>query len=166
MTVHRSWGRGDPSGRSRTARRCCSNCPVTAPSIDQWPELCGRIASSLTTKAGSSRPSHLEQLDGEHPGDVELAGHAQRRVHGIRRQAGVQPGAGASTSVQMPSVCTVSTTGQAAAWPEGLRATSTASSRRNGTRSSRSRPVPSAAARSSQSASSSADAATRTPLPS
>ena len=38
-------------------------------------------------------------------------------------------GAGASTSVQMPSVCTVSTTGHAAAWPDGLRARSTASSR-------------------------------------
>ena len=54
--------------------------------------------------------------------------------------AGSIPGAGASTSVQIPSVCTVSTTGHAAAWPEGLRATRTASSRPNATRSSRSTP--------------------------
>ena len=50
-----------PSGRSSTARRCCSNWLVTAPSMVQWPELCGRIASSLTSTArrtagGARRP--------------------------------------------------------------------------------------------------------------
>ncbi len=53
MTLQRRVGDGSPSGRSSTARRCCSNWLVTAPSMLQWPVLCGRIASSLT----SSRPS-------------------------------------------------------------------------------------------------------------
>ena len=44
-----------PSGRSRTARRWFSNWLVTAPSWVQWPVLCGRIASSLT----STRPSRV-----------------------------------------------------------------------------------------------------------
>ena len=60
----------------------------------------------------------------------------------------------------MPSVCTVSTTGQAAAWPDGLRAMSTASSRTKSTFSSRSRPPstgPGSPTRPSQSASSSAE---------
>ena len=45
-------GAVEPSGRSSTARRWFSNCEVTAPSIVQWPELWGRVATSLT----SSRP--------------------------------------------------------------------------------------------------------------
>ena len=47
------------------------------------------------------------------------------------------PGAGAITSTQIPSCCTVCTTGQAAAWPNGDRATTAASSRRIGTNASR-----------------------------
>ena len=54
----RARGRVSPSGQSSTARRCCSNWLVVAPSIDQWPELCGRIASSLTTRPfGASNSS-------------------------------------------------------------------------------------------------------------
>ncbi len=49
---------------------------------------------------------------------------------------GSRPGAGAITSRQTPSTCTVSTTGQAAACPDGLRATRAASSREKATRSS------------------------------
>ena len=65
------------------------------------------------------RVAHLEHLDREHAGDAELAGDPQRRPRWPRRRAsGSRPGAGASTSVQMPSVCTVSTTGHAAACPE------------------------------------------------
>ena len=41
-------GDGSPSGRSSTARRWFSNWLVRAPSMLQCPELCGRIASSLT----------------------------------------------------------------------------------------------------------------------
>ena len=88
MTVQRSRGRGEPSGRSSTARRCCSNWPVTAPSIDQCPELCGRIASSLTTKPGLA--GQLEQLDGEHAGDVEGTRDPQRRLGGPRGQRRVE----------------------------------------------------------------------------
>ena len=45
----------------------------------------------------------------------------------------------ASTVTQIPSRCTVSTTGHAAPWPNGDRATSAVSSRRIATRSSSSR---------------------------
>ena len=51
-------------------------------------------------------------------------------------RAGSRSGAGASTSTQIPPSCTVSTTGYTATWPNGDRATRTASSRRSGTRSS------------------------------
>ena len=61
-----------------------------------------------------------------------------------RRASAVSPGAGASTSTHWPSACTVSTTGHAAAWPNGERATSAASSRRIGTRSSAISGVPAA----------------------
>src|SRR6266542_998860 len=40
-------GPTSPSGRPVTARRCCSNWLVVAPSIVQCPELCTRGASSL-----------------------------------------------------------------------------------------------------------------------
>ncbi len=67
---------------------------------------------------------HLEQLDGQHPDHVQLA----RRSAGPAGSAAAavsssSPGAGAITSTQMPSCCTVCTTGQAAAWPNGDRAT-------------------------------------------
>ena len=72
--------RVSPSGRSSTARRCCSNWLVRAPSIVQWPLLCGRIASSLTsTPAGG-----VEHLDRHHPGDPESLGDAQRGLPGRR----------------------------------------------------------------------------------
>ena len=58
MTVHGAVAPASPSGRSSTARRCCSNWLVTAPSWLQWPLLCGRIASSLTrTPDGVSNSS-------------------------------------------------------------------------------------------------------------
>ena len=41
-------GAVDPRGRSSTARRWFSNWEVTDPSIVQWPELWGRVATSLT----------------------------------------------------------------------------------------------------------------------
>ena len=42
----------------------------------QWPELCGRIASSLTSSAPSVG---LEQLDREHTDDTEFGGQPQRQ---------------------------------------------------------------------------------------
>ena len=81
-------------------------------------------------------------------------------------RSGCRPGAGAITSVQIPSVCTVSTTGQTAAWPIGLRATSTASSRTKSTRLSASRAEPVACARASQGAAAARSSASRTPFPS
>ncbi len=55
ITVQGARGSGEPRGRSRTARRWFSNWLVTDPSWVQWPVLCGRIASSLT----STRPSRV-----------------------------------------------------------------------------------------------------------
>ena len=71
-------------------------------------------------------------------------------------------GAGAITSAQTPSRCTLSTTGHGRSSPYGRRATSCASSRRKSTSSSASRSSPA----SNQSATSSEDRTTRTPLPS
>ena len=39
-----------PSGKPQMARKCCSNCDVTAPSSVQWPELWTRGAISLTSR--------------------------------------------------------------------------------------------------------------------
>ena len=101
----------------------------------------GELVDDVAAGRPIRRPWHLEHLDGEDAGDVELSGDAQGGLGGDRREVGSRSGAGASTSVQMPSVWTVSTTVQAAAWPEGLRATRTASSRMKSTFSSRSRPL-------------------------
>ena len=105
ITTAGRWLRS-PSGRSSTARRCCSNCDVRAPSMVQWPVLCGRIASSLTRSPGrvsnSSTASTPITPDGRDGGPA-LGGH---------RHAASSSGAGASTSAHMPSRCTVCTTGR------------------------------------------------------
>ena len=77
----------------------------------------------------------LEQLDGQHPDHAEFVGQPQRQRLARRRRVRRRgPGAGAMTSTQMPSRCTVCTTGHAAPWPNGDRATSADSSRRIVTR--------------------------------
>ena len=68
--------RGEPSGRSRTARRCCSNCEVPAPSMPPVPGVV-RPHGQLVDQQAARR---LEQLDGQHPGDAELFGQAQREL--------------------------------------------------------------------------------------
>ena len=91
ITVHGTRASGAPSGRSSTARRWFSNWLVTAPSWVQWPVLCGRIASSLT----STRPSRgLEQLDREHAGDAELARDRHRDLLGLDGERRVEVGRG------------------------------------------------------------------------
>ena len=70
------------------------------------------------------------------------------------------------TSTQIPSDCTVCTTGHAAPWPNGERATSAASSRTIGTSSSASSTVPAAAAAAITSAADAGLVTTHTPLPS
>ena len=52
----------------------------------------------------------VEHLDSEHPGDAEALGDAQGGLLGGQRVV-LRDGAGANTSRQMPSTCTVSTTG-------------------------------------------------------
>ena len=46
---------GDPSGRPQMARSCCSNWLVRQASNVRCPELCGRGASSLTSKPAVAR---------------------------------------------------------------------------------------------------------------
>ncbi len=72
-----------PSGRFRTARRCCSNWLVTEPSWVQWPVLCGRMASSLIRKPAPDAGG-LEQLHGHDAGDAEFVGDPQGGVLGGR----------------------------------------------------------------------------------
>ena len=81
-------------------------------------------------------------------------GDPQRQLLGLRRRGpGSSPGAGASTCTHWPSACTVSTTGQAAACPNGERATSAASSRRIGTARSTINGVPAASSSATSSGS-------------
>ena len=49
-------------------------------------------APPRNTRRGARRGVELEQLDGEHPGDVQLTSDAQRRVHGGGRHPGIQRG--------------------------------------------------------------------------
>jgi hypothetical protein len=138
ITVCRAAAAGEPSGRSRTARRCCSNWDVLAPSMVQWPLLCGRMASSFT----SSPPGVSNSSTASIPVTPIPAAMASPRRCAARAVTWPRPGAGASTSRQIPSRCTVCTTGYTAAWPLGERATSTASSRSNATYSSTIRSIP------------------------
>ena len=80
-------------------------------------------------RPGTARPPAPRR----HPGRA-----ATRRANRLAAAAmsSSRPGAGAITSTQMPSCCTVCTMGQAAAWPNGDRATSAASSRCSGTKDS------------------------------
>ncbi len=138
MTACRAAAAGEPSGRSRTARRCCSNCDVLAPSMVQWPLLCGRMASSFT----SSPPGVSNSSTASIPvTPIPAAMDSPSRCAAIA-VASASPGAGASTSRQIPSCWTVCTTGYTAAWPLGERATSTASSRSKATYSSTIRSIP------------------------
>ena len=79
------WRSGEPSGRPQIARTSCSNWLVMQASIVQWPELCGRGASSLT----STSPSWVdEHLDREQADEVELLGDAAGDRLGARRDLG------------------------------------------------------------------------------
>jgi len=63
------------------------------PSIVQCPELCGRMASSLTRKSGGRRAPHLEHSRPRGPGHVQVAGDLERGRAGPRRQVrGAGPG--------------------------------------------------------------------------
>ena len=165
ITVQRARGAGEPSGRSSTARRWFSNWLVTAPSWVQWPVLCGRIASSLT----STRPSRgLEQLDREHAGDVRArrrrcsaiccACAGQVRVEVGRRGDHLVADRRRAGSTRRPGT---PRPGRSATAP-----TSAASSRRKSTSSSASSPTPVAAAAANASSQSSAEPTNHTPLPS
>ena len=74
------WRRAGSRGRRAGAARTgwCAT-----PSIVQWPELCGRMASSLTSDAVGG----LEQLDGEHPDDARAGRRSGRRAPAPRSPA-------------------------------------------------------------------------------
>src|SRR6201996_1944819 len=117
MTVNvPSGGTQDPSGRSSTARRCCSNWDVRAPSIVQCPLLCGRIASSLTSRPPSSVSNNSTA---SRPVTPSSAAIFSAIASASTATSGFSPGAGAITSRQMPSTCTGCTTGYAAPRPDG-----------------------------------------------
>ena len=117
------WAAVDPSGRSSTARTWFSNCEVTAPSIVQWPELWGRVATSLT----SSRPPDQKSSTAMTPTPPAISATFWPRAEAASStSASSRPGT--STSRQTPPTWAVSTAGQAAAVPDGRRATMTASS--------------------------------------
>ena len=167
ITVQRARAVVSPSGRSSTARRCCSNWLVTDPSIVQWPELWGRIASSLTTTEPPppATPGSSKSSTARTPVTPRPSATATATRLACCSTTGSRSGAGATTTEQTPSSWIDSTTGQVRTSPEGDRATRTASSRVKSTFSSTSSAGPSTAA-SNQSATSSTECTTRTPLPS
>ena len=166
----RERGAVSPSGRSSTARRCCSNWLVTAPSMVQWPELCGRIASSLTSTRGGppAASATSNSSTASTPGDAEPVGDPGGHVDAPPPASrGPGPGRGRPPRRTRRRAAPTRRRATCASRRSGRRATRTASSRVNGTFSSASSgaPVPSAAA-ANQSATSSASRTTRTPLPS
>ena len=108
-----------------------SNCDVTAPSIVQWPELWGRVATSLT----SSRPSDQKSSTAITPTAPAISATFWPRAEAASSTPGSRR-PGTSTSRHTPSTWAVSTAGQATDAPEGRRATRTASSASSGTSSS------------------------------
>ena len=89
ITVHGSRACGEPSGRSSTARRWFSNWLVTEPSWVQWPVLCGRIASSLT----STRPSRVSNSStASTPVTPSSPASRHRDLLGLHRELGVEVG--------------------------------------------------------------------------
>ena len=68
--------RGRASGSPQTARTSCSNWLAAQASIVQWPELCGRGASSLTSTA----PSRVTNIStASSPDQVERVGDPPAR---------------------------------------------------------------------------------------
>ncbi len=137
----------------------------------QCPELCGRMASSLTRNRGDrpGPPGTSNPSTAITP--VTPSAPARRTAADAATPASSSssPGAGATTSRQTPATCSVCTTGHTATWPVGLRASRTASSRLNGTRSSTSSGSPAAWVNHCAAVpapASAGSATTRTPLPS
>ncbi len=96
----------EPRGQPRTARRCCSNCEVIDPSIVQWPELCGRRASSLISTPSSVRKNSTATIP------VAPISSTSRRVISVARKrtsSGSEPGT--RISWQIASTWIVSTAG-------------------------------------------------------
>ena len=89
MTVQRARAGRRAERRSSTARRWFSNCEVTAPSCDPVP---GVVRSHRQLVDQHPPVGGLEQLDGQHPGHVELAGQAQRDPCASAGQVGVEVG--------------------------------------------------------------------------
>ena len=83
------WCSTEPSGRPQIARTSCSNWLVTQASIVQWPELCGRGASSLTRISPDLGHEHLDR---QHADEVELFGDVARDRLGPHRGLGLDPG--------------------------------------------------------------------------
>ena len=103
-----------PSGQSRTARRCCSNCEVAVPSMVRCPELWTRGAISFT----STSPSTTNSSTAITPTASDATGHLMADLP-ARSRSPASTGAGRTTSSHMPSTCTVSSTGQLRTWPDG-----------------------------------------------
>ena len=115
---------------------------VRAPSMVQCPELCGRIASSLTTQSPSAVSNSSTASTPTTPSSsASRSASCLRRPPRSRRPA---PARARSPRRRCRRAARSRTTGHAAPCPNGDRATSAASSRRIGTCSSTSTGCPSA----------------------
>jgi len=155
-------GPGPPAGAARTG------WSPTRRSV-QCPELCGRMASSLTGSPAGRRARAPRTISTARTPVTSSRRRSVRGRAGPRRQSGCRPGAGATTSVQIPSGLHRLHDRHTAACPIGLRGprrnrASARGTNRPGPRPAMPRPLD--AARASQSAASPRSATTATPLPS
>ena len=111
---------------------------MSAPSIDQCPVLCGRIANSLTSTSSPVSNNSTASI----PSTPRAAATSSATRCARADRSGFNSGAGATTSLQMPFTCSDSTTGYATACPCGDRATCADNSRTNSTFSSTSQRAP------------------------
>ena len=143
MTDQRRGRRGSPSGRSSTARRCCSNWRGDG-AVDG--PVAGVVRPHRQLVDQDAPVVGLEHLHGEDADDVELAGDRERDLGGGDGEVAVQArGRGDDLPADRRRPARSGRRARRRAWPLGLRATRAASSRRNGTSSSASSPSPPAA---------------------
>ena len=124
---------GSPSGRPQTARTCCSNWLTAQASMVQWPELCGRGASSLT----SSRPSRVRNIStASSPTSSSARGDPLGHRHRLARQRPAGSRAGAIGHVEDVVAMPVLDRRRSCARAVGLRAAITDSSSAKSTQAS------------------------------
>ena len=133
-----------PRGSPASARTCCSNWSVAAPSIVQWPLLWTRGASSFTTSDRSGiRNSSTVSVPTR---SSSMASRVASAWAARTVEASTGGGAGATDSTRIPASWRLRATGKARLSPSAPRATMADTSQAKSSSSSRRRPVAAVAA--------------------